>query len=578
MALEHGSHPVHEVRIERNVYAPMRDGTKLAVDLYLPDTSGRFPALLSMHPYCKATEDTLPLAAQLRRFSVEYAGVEAGDHFFWPARGYVHAIADVRGCGNSEGTYHGLFSPQEQQDGYDLVEWVAAQEWCDGNVGMIGISYLAIIQYLVAAQQPPHLRAIFPHDGWGDLYRDIMYHGGIPTVFWHVLGGYIAANRAVSAAQEMYDETDLTRTADALLADAATSYAKNPVVITALRTPQARPISFDTLVQPEDGPYWRERSPVHHMHKIKVPTYLGAEMHAYPTAMHLPGVSWGWDRIAAPKKVAFRPTPPSGGLDRPFYEFHDEMLRWFDHWLKGFETGIMDEPAVKIWVRGRDEYRFAEEWPLLSITEWSRFYLREGGRLTREEPQVGEQNSKFHYEPVLPSVINPYPLGQPNECLTYVTEPFERDTEVTGPLALYLSAALSSTDGHFVIAVKEVASDGAEHPLSRGWLRASHRALDPSQSAEWRPFHPHDRSEPLTPGGQYEFAIEIQPLANLFRQGTRLKLEIWPGDHVDLTEYDWTMFWGACHHIPYGKPVDYDVFHAPEAPSYLLLPIISQDV
>ncbi|OGA36291.1 MAG: hypothetical protein A3G80_09855 [Betaproteobacteria bacterium RIFCSPLOWO2_12_FULL_62_13b] len=561
------------VKEQRDIFIAVRDGTRLCADIYRPHASGRFPALLSLHPYCKDVENTLPLGRKLKRMSAEFASVEAGDHEFWASRGYAHVIVDVRGSAKSEGRHHGLFSPQEAQDGYDLVEWIAQQPWCDGNVGMCGISYLGIIQYFVAAQQPPHLKAIFPHDAWGDTYRDILYHGGIPSVFGFVLDAAIPYREGVASSPSLYGKEALAERVRSLLEDESTSFAKSPAAIRALNLPHVHPISFDTYVNREDNAFWRERSPVHHMHRINVPTYLGAELHGYPTAMHVPGVTWGWETIPAPKKIALRPCK-AGGLDRPFYEIHDEMLRWFDHWLRGIDTGIMDEPAVKVWVRGREQWRFADEWPIQKDTEWTKLFLRAGGRLAFDEPPAAaEPPAKMHYEPAQPVTINA-PLSPRPEFLSYATEPFERDVEVVGPMALYLQASLDGPDGDFIVAVKEVSAEGAELVLTRGWLKASHREVDPEKSKPWRPFHPHTRAVPVKPGERQEFAIEVRPMANLFRKGSRLKLEIWPWDFPNEPGYDWTLYWGKGHHVPYGKPVSYEIFHTPEAPSYLLIPVM----
>lgn len=569
------SQPIYAMKVEKDLFAEMRDGTRLAVDLYRPDSPGRFPTLLTMHPYCKDVESTVEIGKRLKSFNVEFAAVEAGDHEFWATRGYSHVIADCRGTGKSQGKYFGLTSPQEQQDGYDLVEWVAQQPWCDGNVGMIGISYLAVIQYLVAAQQPPHLKAIFPQDGWGDLYRDIMYQGGIPGVFCFVMDGIIPTREPVPVSRDLYGEEGLKQRVQELLGDVSTNLANNATAVKVLNLPDIHSIAFDILVNRTDNEFYRERSPVWQMDRITAPTYLASEMHAYPVTMHLPGVSWGWENISAPKKLAFRPCN-QGGLDRPFHELHDEILRWYDHWLKGIDTGIMDEPPVKIWVRGREEWRYSHEWPLLSACEWRRAYLRAGQRLVLEEaPAADEPPDILEYEPAVPVVINPTPLSPRPAFLTYESEPFTADVEITGPIALYLHAALSSHDGDFLVAVKDVTTDGSEFVLTRGWLRASHRELDPGRSQPWKPYHPHVKPTPVTPGDVCEYAIEVQPLANLFMRGHRLKLEIWPCDYPQQP-YDWTQYWGSCHHIPYGNPVTYKVFHTAEHSSYLLLPFVTK--
>ncbi|MGI9557550.1 MAG: CocE/NonD family hydrolase, partial [Solirubrobacterales bacterium] len=569
-----GSEAVHEVALDRDVMAEMRDGVELAVDVYRPDSAGEFPALLSMSPYSKDTEDLAGLGSELGCFNVEFAAVEAGDHDFWARHGYAHVIADVRGTGKSDGEYLNLTSPQEQQDGYDLVEWVAAQPWCDGNVGMTGISYLAFIQYLVAAQRPPHLRAIFPHDGWADLYRDIMYQGGIPSVFGLILDQVIATGTGVPVSRELYGAEEMQRRAEARKQDPASSIAKNAIAYKALTLPDVHPIAFDILLHDVDGPFYRERSPASFMDRIEVPTYLGSERHAYPVTMHLPGVTTGWELIDAPKKVAFQPVPDGkGGFDRPFHELHDEMLRWFDHWLKGIDTGLMDEPPVKVWVRGAEEWRTADEWPLLSATDWRKLYLRGEGRLAWDEaPREGEGSERMGYEPQMPVLINPEPLSPPPPSISYATDPFTEDVDVIGPLALYLHASLSGEDGDFIVTVADVDSDGGAFVLSRGWLRASHRELDAERSKEWQPFHPHTDPEPVPPGEMLEYAIAIQPIANRFAAGHRLRLEIWPCDYPSTDSYDWTGYWGSCQHIPYGLPVGYEIAHSPAHPSYLLLP------
>lgn len=569
------SEPTYSMRVEKDLFAEMRDGTKLAVDLYRPDAMGRFPALLTMHPYCKDVESTMPLGERLHSFNVEFAAVEAGDHEFWATRGYVHVIADCRGTGKSEGKYYGLTSPQEQRDGYDLVEWVAEQPWCDGNVGMIGISYLAFIQYLVAAQRPPHLKAIFPQDGWGDLYRDIMYHGGIPSVFCFVMDNIIPTREPVPVSRSRYGEEALKRRVEELLADPSTNLANNATTVKVLNLPDIHSIAFDIVVNRTDNEFYRERSPVWQMDKIEVPTYLGSEMHAYPVTMHLPGVTWGWESIPAPKKVAFRPCN-RGGLDRPFHELHDEILRWYDHWLKGIDTGIMDEPPIKIWVRGREEWRYSHEWPLHSQCEWRKMYLREGLRLELDTPPGDtEAPDVLDYKAALPVVINPTPLSPPPASLAYETEPFASDVEIIGPIALYLHAALSADDGDFLIAVSDVNPDGSDFVLTRGWLRASHRELDLKRSQPWKPYHTHTNPRPVTPHEVVEYAIEIQPCANLFKKDHRLKIEVWPCDYP-REPYDWTQYWGSCHHIPYGKSVTYNVFHTAAHASYLLVPFVTK--
>lgn len=569
------SKPIYKMKVEKDVMVKMRDGVQVAVDLYRPDHSGKFPALLSMHPYCKDMEETVPLGKIIKTFNHEFAAVEAGDHEFWATRGFTHVIADVRGTGKSEGEYYNMCSYEEQRDGYDLVEWIASQPWCDGNVGMVGISYLAFIQYLVAAQQPPHLKAIFPQDGWADFYRDIMYQGGILGVFCEALRPIIATNRAVPVSKRLYKENELNRIIEAIKADKGNNIFRNATLLKIINLPEAHAIPFDFIVNRVDGPFYWERSPASHMHKIKVPTYLGSEMHAYPVCMHLPGATTGWERIKSPKKLTFWRCE-TGGLDRPFHELHDEMLRWYDYWLKGINTGIMDEPPVKIWVRGAERWRYEIEWPPLKKTKWIKYYLRGDKRLRLDPPGDGESSAKINYEPAIPVIIGSVPLSPKPEYLVYRTEPLREDMEIVGHIALYLNASLSSEDADFIVSLKDIDPSGSETPLSRGWLKASHRELDREKSKEWKPYHTHMNPTPVVPGKIYEYAIEIRPIANLFKAGHSIQLEIWPCDYPSEGKHDWTQRFGACHHVAYGKPVQYEILQMSQHPSYLLIPMMTE--
>ena len=174
------SQPTHNTRIDKDMVIVMRDGVRLAADVYRPDANGKFPALLSVSPYSKDVQK-LPVREYPTDRDLGNGGIECGDTDYFVSRGYVHVIADARGTGMSEGGYR-VFSAKEQQDGHDLIEWIAAQLWCNGKVGMLGSSNFAMIQLLVAAQQPPHLKAICPVDSATDMYRHWGYHGGMLNV------------------------------------------------------------------------------------------------------------------------------------------------------------------------------------------------------------------------------------------------------------------------------------------------------------------------------------------------------------------------------------------------------------
>ena len=171
------SQPRYKVKVERDVIIPSRDGVPIAADIYYPDSNERFPALVGISPYGKDVQK-LPIGDYPTDTKLMNGGIEGGNSDYIVERGYVHILADSRGSGQSGGAYR-VFTQKEFESGYDVIEWAAKQPWCNGNVGLFGMSYFAMIQYGIAALNPPHLKAIFPHDGAADIYRHWAYHGGI---------------------------------------------------------------------------------------------------------------------------------------------------------------------------------------------------------------------------------------------------------------------------------------------------------------------------------------------------------------------------------------------------------------
>jgi predicted acyl esterase len=257
------------------------------------------------------------------------------------------------------------------------------------------------------------------------------------------------------------------------------------------------------------------------------------------------------------------PSPPSypslTGPQRPWHENHNHVLRWYDHWLKGIDTGIMDEPPIQLFVQGTNEWRDEFEWPL-ARTQWGKYYLRSGGILERTPPLPGESPDTFTNKPWLL-------MAEEVPCVKYSTTPLTEDMEVTGPIALYFHASLSTGDANWMVDIKDVGPTGAEKVISKGWLKASHRELDNAQSKPYKPYHPHTRSLPIEPGSINEYAVAICETSNVFRAGHRIQLVIkgqdsrWEeGDHY--------------FHLNNMKETKHIVYHTEDYPSYLLLPII----
>lgn len=470
-----GSRPEYAIDADTDVRIPMRDGVTLAADVFRPAAPGRtFPALVAVSPYSR----------QLQRTDLPDGQNEAGITEFWTPHGYAHVVVDVRGSNDSDGTWDHM-GPDERHDLAEIVEWVAAQPWCDGRVGMTGESYFGWSQLMAAAERPPHLRAIFPQCASVDLYRERYWHGGIlkrGVASWFSVLRELNGRRA--------DDAGIRRHQDAIL----------------------------RMEHPFDGPYYQDRLSWTRLDRVAIPTYVAGTWKHVGT--HLRGAFEAWRGVGAvPKRMLVGPGPRPR---KPMAAYHREALRWYDHHLKGMDTGVMDGPPIQLFVQGAERWRGEREWPL-ARTEWRELYL--GGRAgaavrTLADAAGAGGEASYRYEP---STREAY-LGGPS--LVYRTEPFAADLEVTGPLALRLWVASTAADTDWFVTVSDEAGDGTARELTKGWLRSSHRALDEARSFAWRPFHPHTGSEPLVANEACELAIEIWPTSNLFRAGHRLRLEI----------------------------------------------------
>ncbi|MBP1732987.1 MAG: hypothetical protein H6Q55_3416, partial [Deltaproteobacteria bacterium] len=286
---------------------------------------------------------------------------------------------------------------------------------------------------------------------------------------------------------------------------------------------------------------------------VKIPGYFGGcwGMHM----LHLPGDFESYENWKGPKKLTIG---PPYYLDRPVYQYHYESLRWFDYWLKGINTGIMDEAPITLFIQNSGEWREAYEWPLPQ-TRWTEFYLHKEGLLSEHEMWPDETGSTF--------VESPEQHGK----LVFKTPPMVEITEVCGPLVLNLYASTSDTDVLWFVTLFQEDDAGKEKILTRGWLRGSQRRTDPERSTPWEPYHPHDRREPLTPGEVYEFAIGIVPTGVLLKAGMRLGLTIKATDR-DAVPTDF-LDQHAYGHLYRETTAEITVYHSNRYPSHLLVPV-----
>jgi predicted acyl esterase len=463
---------------------------------------------------------------------------EVGNPKYFVPRGYVMVYADSRGTGKSEG-YYQFFSSEEQNDFYDVIEWAAKQPWSNENVGLCGVSYYAISQWLVAALQPPHLKCIVPWEGFTDLYRDAVYHGGLldvgfPSHWW----------THIRARQILESPPDI----------------------------DPRIFSFNmihqVLTHRLDGPFWWSRSASARFDKIKTPVYSVGNWEG--VGLHLRGNLEGYVRVNAPKKLRVHVGYHTAG----FYseEGQMDMLRWYDYWLKGKDTGIMSEPPIKLFIRGPNEYRFENEWPL-ARTQWTKYYLHEGpanatksmndGKLSTDPPGDAKPVT---YPTHMPTYVMTA-KGKP--VITFSTEPLGEDTEVTGPMNLVMWVSSSTKDMDIFARLMDVPPKGHPEQLTRGWLKVSHRKLDPNLSKPWRPVHSHDEEIFLKPEDIVQVHVELWPTCNVFKAGHRIMLDISSHDGIMR---DWPHY----HYDGVYKLGTNTIYHDSKRPSYLLLPIIPQ--
>lgn len=540
------------MKILKDVYVPMRDGIRIGVCIYLPDIEGRFPTLFAASPY-QYEADGVP-------HSSLFLWHELGPVEWYTERGYAYVHADVRGTGKSEGVYR-FFDRAEQEDYYELIEWIARQPWSNGKVGGSGQSYYAMAQWLMAIMNPPHLACIAPDDGMVDFYRDSTYHGGIYSEFFCWWYNMVRANNFHRAAARP--------TGKAMPEDVAWEFISRPTV----------------------DEWWRERSPFERLGEIRIPVLsIG---HWGKLGLHLRGNILGYELVKGPKKLVV-----TGAKDvfeaHALYDgiaFHEkELLPFYDRYLKGIDNGFMEGPPVKLFVRGDDVYRTEREWPL-PRAEYRSYYLRKGpshsvtslndGGLSPEAPGREEGSTTYAYpDPqwkvgvVRVGKHGPDPVAR---VLTFTSDALERDLEVTGPIVVELYASSTQADTDFFVKLSD------QHPLaagerekgvqpaftvvSKGWLRASHRVKDEARSTPYRPFYTHRDPQPIEPGKIYRFDIEVHPASYVFKQGHRIRLELVNGDSP-VTEGLYS------HQYIYYKVGRDTIYYDAAHPSRILLPVV----
>jgi uncharacterized protein len=519
----------------RDVPITMRDGTVLRANVTKPDVPGRYPVLVTQTPYGKDGAVILALGGQTDPLV---------------QRGYVQVTVDVRGTGASGGSWDS-FGPAEQQDGYDIVEWAARQDFSDGSVGLDGPSYMGLTQLYTAALHPPHLKAIFPVVPMADGYRDITFSGGDTNVsfipLWLGLvtgGGLTPFSPAFSG-----NPADVVASTSALLGHVGG--ALSFTLPTLLGATTGGSIAYD-------GPFWKTRSPLEVVDRIKVPAFVVGGHHD----LFQRGEPLIYERLRSrgvTTRLLMGPWTHVGGsmgegLPADGVPALTSIeLRWFDKYLKNIDTRIGQIPAVTQYTYGDDRYETQDAWPDPRVDPQA-WYLRGGGRVATDPPAAGEAPQTFVQHP-LSGVCTMSTgqwtagLGEQLPCFTddrpnaasggasYQSDGLDHDVRLSGPIAARLWLTTTAADAAVTVRVDDVAPDGTSTGMTTGWQSAGFRATDPGRARTVRghllqPWHPFTQASvlPVTAGEATPVDVEVFPVNWVLKAGHRLKIVLDPAD------------------------------------------------
>ncbi len=503
-----------------DVEVTLRDSTTLLADVWRPAEAGAYPVLVSASPYPRQIQD---LGAPM-------GFIEAGASDFFVPRGYVHVIANLRGTGGSEGTFS-FFDEQERRDMYDLVEWAAAQPWSDGNVGMIGISYFAMSQLEAAVERPPHLRAIMPVAVTADAYEAASHHGLVSTSFVSPFLAMIGLtadktdklwrSRVVDAARHVLNIRALHERFGQMNGEAAV------VILKRLMRLRHEPHPWDDLwrdavvAHPLHDQWWDERDVLPLLSRVEVPVYLGCDWQNVP--LHLPATFAARAALTQAPEVRVAMLGEFG-LTWPWESLHIEALAWYDHWLKGRETGILEGPPIRYAMPGGEDWRTAETWPPENsrLEEWG---LDADGTLARQAE--GDRAGARTFMTLGAGLNRPgaSPTDPPSS-LQWTSAALQADLEIAGDIELVLDAVATASDLGWIVMLAGVGPDGTETPFTAGFLRASLRAVDEQASSPGSPVLPCRVAEAVPVGESVRYRIPLVANARRLPAGHRLRLTV----------------------------------------------------
>lgn len=565
------SKPVYEVKIEKDRPIVMRDDVRLYCDVYRPDDGERHPVLVGFSPFGKAAQevgrrrDPIGLGKFMYEQGIEIAGID-----YFARRGYIVAVVNPRGIGNSEGVWTGVLSRQDQIDCVEVIRW-AGHYLSDGNVGMIGCGYAGKIQPLVASLDPPYLKAIMPVDVMDDMYLDC-YPGGILSDINYPLCSYIPHTNTISEAEQENPPEKLKE----MLAEARRQpeIATNSYYYRGLDSfpPRHYTWNIDIMLHPYRSEWWDRRS--FGQRKVSVPTYIVGVFYEYGASTASAYDIFNKLGEDVPKKLLM--IDPATEKTAPYDNPVPETLRWYDYWLKQIDTGLMEEPPIKTLVMGENRYRWDTQWPAAAV-EYQKFYLQRDSQLKREKDAQDHVDKITH---IPPTKVSQMPEDVP--ALVYTSVPFEEDTEIAGPVTGCLYAAIDIEDAHLALKLWDKdAGTGYRTLLSVGYLKCSRRELDEKASSSHRPKQDHTREKLVEPGRVYPYVFELAPVDNMYKAGHCVEVEFKTMDqqYFDFNEMAslprlYTSGRVAGPH-PLAKEVNFEIHLGQDEASWIELPVLN---
>ena len=486
-----------DIVFEKDVAVTLSDGTTMYTDILRPAGSEKVPVIVSWSPYGKSTGTAPKYANLFELLGMDTTGLsglmkfEGPDPAFWCAHGYAVCNPDPRGAFNSEGDIL-VWSRREGRDYRDLIEWLAGQDWCTGKVGTTGNSYLAISQWFVAAEQPPHLAAIAPWEGMSDIYRDLVARGGIPDFgFPHMLSrSFVGKNRREDLAAEA----------------------------------EAHPLM---------DAFWKTKVP--DFEKITVPAYVVA---SYSNSIHTPGTFRGWRKIASAEKWL----RIHNNMEWPDYyeeENRADLRRFFDRYLKGEDNGWEKTPRVRyslMDLSGSDQTGLAADTFPPAGFESTRFYLDAGtvSLLPGQTPPSG--TASYDGEAEDGSATFLFRADTRTQFVGYPKLHILVEADGNDDIDLFVFLQKLDAGGRQLEqitvpntgpAMQGLTRSGASilnYKGSNGRLRASMRRLDPAVATDEIPAHSFDRVEKIAPGEIVELEIDLFPIGLVLNPGEQLRL------------------------------------------------------